>query len=221
MEELTDGNRGNWMERLAAFLLLPILFIPLIYVDGFVVDSVANRCPTETFLSGRVHNWNGWAIAFLGTAIWSLTGQAIGRLQKQPKSNRDQFFQVWGKKGLIAFAIFATTAAIAYWITSSSQFCLAADAIHYRQLPWQPFKRHSWSDIRKIAVECSNGFRSPDLYYTLIFKGGTELNIADAFPAPKKFPQFQAHLANVPFQFSPNIRPNCPEWYSNWVGQRP
>jgi hypothetical protein len=219
--ELKENKGGSWKERLSAFLLLLILFVPLLYIDGFVVASAAKACPDGTFLSGRVHSWNGWGIAFLGTAIWFLTGQVIGRFRKTPNQNRDVFYRVMGKAGTIILATFVATTLVIYWVASSAQFCLATDAIHYRQLPWQTFHTQSWSNVAKIAVQCSNGHRAPDLHYKLTFSDGAVLDIADAFPTGGTYPQFQAHLANVPFKFTADIRSGCPEWFSDWIGQRP
>ncbi len=207
--------------RLLGFLLFLFLLIPLICIDDVVVANAAHACPDGTFLSGRVHEWNGWTFAFFGVAIWMFAGQAIGRLWKKPDIKNDQFFSVWGKIGTTFLIACVLITAAFYWIGSSSQFCLAKHGIYSRDLPWQGFKQRSWSDVKRITVNCSNGYRAPDLYYELTFGDGAILDVADAFPNPKAYPQFQTQLANVPFSFHADIQPSCPDWFSDWVGRRP
>jgi len=130
-------------------------------------------------------------------------------------------FSSFGKFGMISLGLFWVASAFVYWIANSSQLCLAADGVHHRSLPWGNLQRHNWSTVSDIAVDCRNRRRGQDLHYTLTFTDGTKLDIADAMPSWKESYEFRSRLAGVPFQFTGDVHSSCPDWYSDWVGQRP
>ena len=208
------------------FLLLIILILSVggltYWAHHSIRGYVMSTCPEGTFLSGESDEyWVGFAAPMLSTCLAFGIFAFIDRIRPVSSYYRNTLLLPWSRQGWTVFMILTVGTLAAFSFMVSAQFCLAADGIYSRNLPWKDFQRYSWSNVKKIEVDCRDRRREPDLRYTLIFQNGTQLDIADGIPSWKPSPQFVSQLAEVPFQFTADVRPNCPMPYVDWVGQKP
>jgi hypothetical protein len=195
-----------------------VIGAPFLYFDGSVTAHAAHQCPSSTFLSGGAHGQSHWAAVLLVVMIALLAWQALLRLRRPEDRNLGDMTAL-GKLGLSIMVGFTIAAGAAYWIDSTSRFCLTPDGIYQRDWPWRDFQHREWSTVSAIAVECWER-KGPDLYYTLAFRDGTELDIGEAIPRWKPSVELQHYLARIPLQ-SAEIYSSCSEGYPDWVRKKP
>jgi hypothetical protein len=213
----------SWLFLPLVLLVMTALLLPLFYFAGLISDAASPQCPGSTFLSGAVHSfWKAWSVVILGTALAMAVMSYLMHFHYFPEHVSSRFIPwPWPRWGIVAFSLFLIAGTVGVWITHASQFCLARDAIYHRVWPWQVFQRHRWTDLARIDVSCANRRREPDLNYILTMKDGRSIDIADAFPNLKGLAAFDHQLVGSSFSFTADVRKGCPDYFAEWVGQKP
>lgn len=198
-----------------------LTLVAAFWLSARVWDIASAQCPSDTFTSGKVYFfWDGLTESLLFAIIFLPLMSALARLPPFTAKDRERFSWYFGTTGTVVTLLFIIASAAALWYTSSTPLCLADSGIYHRTAPWHDFQRHAWTDVTKLDVDCRNRGESPDLYYVVTMKDGTNLDVGDALHY-RAFGKFRAQLANVPITFAAKIDRSCPDWYSDWAGQKP
>ena len=220
MAELRAGISARVLTFFVVIFALVAIVLLLLRLQTTIETLASRHCPPETFISGPLHNlWVHWMLApvALGLCFIVLTG--IARIF--PSIEYAGILVIKSRLGLTLVLGSTAVLCVAYWVATSSLFCLSREQVLYRDFPWQAFKAVQWDDLTQIDVDCRSRAKSPDLYYVLTMKNGERLDLAGAENLQSGFPDLNRQLAARSFKFEANIAPSCPDWYRRWVGKRP